>query len=324
VDIKGQRGMDAWVEEFTILNGNLERFNSLMHNKLQLYTSDLAPFVASLTNASVPLLKRRSKDPDGVAVAHVGFAVAGRIYELVGPLISLPGRAPLPWNAEECAVAHTLVAPLSTLEKSSKQSSVTVDTMMVGIGITHHDPTGPGTAVTFDHLARFTGANVSVMPTQDSCSVVDLQWGSMPNIAVRYVGSSAYPGPSTLAAYDQYAQADHANSTLSHPFGRGWDHVLDQHLGLWYGGGATDCGPRAEAVREALLAQHLPVGERDEPDAHLFYVGYQGPMSWEYQFQHCNAGHPEAGAECACHALNRPADDGSCPRNHTDGTNWCI
>jgi len=321
--VDGRRGMDVWVERFNALNGNLTQFNALMHNKAQLYTSDLAPYSTTLAAEGVPTMRRTSKDSDGHPVAHLSFSVAGRIYELVGPLSTLPGDAPEPWRDQECPPAHSLGTSLASLWGASMKSAVSVDTMLVGVSITHHDPTGPALQGATTHLKEFTGAKVHVEAEHPSCTVLGLRWDSMPDLTVRYVRSSG-PGAALIKEYDSCAAQCHANNTARKPFGRGWDHILDQHLGMWYGQPKGECEPLASKVRAHLVEDHLPVGERQEPDAHLFYVGYPGPMAWEYQFQHCDAGHPEAGTECACRADNRPNDDGACPRNHTDCTDWCA
>lgn len=47
-----------------------------------------------------------------------------------------------------------------------------------------------------------------------------------------------------------------------------WDHLLDQHVGLWFGGDAASCDDRFLPLREALAEAKVPVGERGESDAH--------------------------------------------------------
>ena len=81
-------------------------------------------------------------------------------------------------------------------------------------------------------------------------------------------------------------------------------------------------------MRSLLTEADLGVGERAEPDAHEVYTGYAGPMTWQYQFPHCDAGRPDAPEECACVSSNNldvyEAESGadSC-KAHDDDTDWC-
>ena len=61
----------------------------------------------------------------------------------------------------------------------------------------------------------------------------------------------------------------------------GWDHMMDQHLGLWYDGEEESCLELSETVRDGLESAGISVGERQESDAHEMYSGYSGSISWE-------------------------------------------
>ena len=52
--------------------------------------------------------------------------------------------------------------------------------------------------------------------------------------------------------------------------------------------------------RMRVLLADVPYAERQQPDAHLFYAGYDGPFALEYQFEHCDADRADAPAECGC------------------------
>ena len=77
-----------------------------------------------------------------------------------------------------------------------------------------------------------------------------------------------------------------------------------------------------------LRTADLGVGERAQADAHEMYVGYAGPMAWEYQFERCDAQRPNAPSECACVASNNLDDyttlsgSESCEAED-DGSDWC-
>ena len=80
---------------------------------------------------------------------------------------------------------------------------------------------------------------------------------------------------------------------------RGWDHFLDQHIGIKY---AMDAGCEAEAqvVNKMLLDNHVPVGKRSvAEDGDHYYVGYkQIPMTMEFNTE-CHTGEGMTNI-CAC------------------------
>ena len=373
------RMTDAWVEYFDALNGDLSTFNAFMHNKIQLYATDLAPLIRRIKSRGLATMARLSIDTEGFTVLHVGFAIAGRIYEIVGAYDGAAaaevkggrgtgggegggggggggGDIVAFWNATtECAVAHSLHGSLASyralaFSDSYRRFKGRPALMVVGISMTYHDPSPTtsssrsssnasksSTDITtlFSHLSAFTGATVAAEATAspETCASTALTWDQMPGLAVRYVhnrhaddelfagidggsesDSSSGRSARSVRSYDAYAAALHATfaspAALEKYGGKwyNWDHSMDQHVGLWYSGNLSSCSDRAAAIRSALEGAGLAVGERSEPDAHEMYVGYAGPMTWEYQFQHCDAGRPEAPSECACVPTNNDQD----------------
>ena len=81
-----------------------------------------------------------------------------------------------------------------------------------------------------------------------------------------------------------------------------------------------------EPVSSYALERHLRDDtERSEPDAHEMYSGYDGPMTWEWQFENCDAGAPDAPSECACVPSNNDQvwmeqSGGGCVEQADD---WC-
>ena len=144
--------VDHWVRAFEHMNGNLTSFNGFMHNKLQLY-SPIIHQIASLVAANgVPTMHRQSRDAEGMAVLHLSFQVAGRMFELVGPALPLD---PAPdWQPAECIEAHTLTQPLSWYAARATGNN----SMLVGISMTSAGETEQ--RVLLEHL-QLTGARVS-------------------------------------------------------------------------------------------------------------------------------------------------------------------
>ena len=151
-----------------------------------------------------------------------------------------------------------------------------------------------------------TGASHNVTHDSAACVVVDMGWESQPGVAIRFVDNRAAPsGSRSLADYDAYVRRDHEAFLYDEDGAQnpdGWDRYLDQHLGIWYSGGEASCQARASALR--VLLADVPYAERQQPDAHLFYAGYDGPFALEYQFEHCDADRADAPAECGCTGNN--------------------
>ena len=142
----------------------------------------------------------------------------------------------------------------------------------------------------------------------------------MPGLAVRYVQPL---GTRQLAsALENTVERVHSRFFDSKRWGAWWDHWLDQHIGIWYGGPKNECLLRARAVKSALSQSAVPVASRLEPDAYLMYTGYApGAMSWEYQFAHCTLDATDP-AECACNANNVWIEGTPC--NKSRPKDWCL
>ena len=100
----------------------------------------------------------------------------------------------------------------------------------------------------YEHIGAVSGAAVEVEEDSKECAVTRISWASMEGLAIRYVHNKKAPtGAMTLKDLDDYVYYDHMK--YSNSSGYGWDHMLDQHVGLWYAGDEDDCLKRAAAVR---------------------------------------------------------------------------
>ena len=142
---------DDWVNYFEVLNGpELAPFNAFMHNKAVLYTGDLASFEQRFADGNITaLMRRQSIDPSGIAVGHVGFALAGRVYELVGPAASfLGGGSGVPFWSDvdgdnECASSHALGSSLATYAAAAASQDEwegSAPVMLVQLSLAYSDP----------------------------------------------------------------------------------------------------------------------------------------------------------------------------------------
>ena len=335
------RATDAWIGYLEELNGDDMRFSAFSHNKVQLFARNVTAYAERFAAGGVPTLKRLSYDAAGVAVAHVSVAIAGRVYEIVGAATGSQTGWPA-WSAAECAPAHGLPDTVAFYDGAAKTAFWRErgfgfgELLVVNIGASFHDPLAKGAkaaprdmiSTLYTHLETLAGASVSRVAASSTCVYSEIAFDSMPGLAFRYVDNSSpeiHEGNRTLETYDNFfAESHHTFATNASGGWYAWDHGLDQHVGLWYGGAEQDCLDRATAMRSLLEKADLGVGERGEPDAHEVYTGYAGPMTWQYQFPHCDAGRPDAPEECACVATNNLDDYGktSCTA-HSDEDDWC-
>jgi hypothetical protein len=317
--IDGKEGADYWIEYWKSLHGNMNSFNGFMHNKMQFYTSDLLSFVQPMVEDKIPMFLRTSYDPEGHEVAHVSIQVQGVVFELFGPKTSLPSSSFLftsliEWQDSECPEAHQITTSLSVLSKMvSENNDADIESLELDgrprlllhtISMTNADPINDDAMTRYKQARHITGAESKLMHHDDTCTVVDMTWSNQNSLTVRYVNNNvANTGSKTLLDYDEYVALDHSTYVSGNV--NSWDRYLDQHIGLWYDGSDVDkCNERAEVLRTELDSASLPYAERSEPDAHLFYVGYDGPMAFEYQFPGCDGGNSDATTESGCNAAN--------------------
>ena len=328
------KGVDYWVGYMEAAHGDWTTFDAWMHSKLQLYATNLSRFVDPLREAGVARLERTSRDVDGVRVAHVGFNVAGRVLELVGPAASLGARWDAPaWSADECAAAHALVSSVRALDAAggaAVDDATAFDAgqglSLVGVGVLAADPTAPSARPLYESLRAVTAADVTLVPAAPDCDVVEAAWPSMPHAALRFVrNGAAATGPRAPGDMERYVQAAH-DAFLAGARRGSWDRWLDNHVGLWYDGGAAKCDALVQDLHADLDAAGVVYAQRQQADALLVYAAFgfgAGPMAVEYQFAACTS---DAPAECACDASNNndlfeAATGDSC---WADGDDWCL
>lgn len=330
--------IEDWEAYFDELNvGMSQSFNAFLHNKVTMYTNDLAPPLAKLRNKSVPLLLRRSADYSGMAspvgeVAHVVFAIAGRAYELVAPIgdsLIDETREWSYWSDVECPASHRLDSDLDEYVAvyNSYVSSAEADMQhwasergyyppmlaFVGVAATVDDIASIQTHL-FEDLASIASIEAFVETEElDRCSVYRLPTVSSKGFRapVRYVVNPAAESMLTsrrVGDYNSYIWTVHENITASYNNWAGWDHWLDQHIGLKYVG--EEPMVVAAELNKNLSAHGVPVGQRTTADygqekAVHWYVGYPGSMCWEYWVEGCAAYSINDEADvCACLAAN--------------------
>mmetsp|Transcript_15123 Transcript_15123/g.47507 ORF Transcript_15123/g.47507 Transcript_15123/m.47507 type:complete len:506 (-) Transcript_15123:304-1821(-) len=330
--------IEVWQQYFDDLNDGFAEFNAFMHNKITMFTSNLSQPLAALRHTGIPLMYRRSTGYSGAAspvreLAHVLFPIAGRAYELAAPVtedILSETRSWPKWNdeANECPRAHRLDQNLDEYVDVYNTYVAEAPEVMAKWADErgYHPPMLALTTVAvtdkdlklledtlFADLSSITGMTVIEELRSSACDVYRVPTVSSKAFRspVRYVVN--YRANEKLAAngdgrsvgdYNSYILSTHEAITASYESWAGWDHWLDQHIGLKYVG--ADVMGIADELNEDLVSRRLPVGQRttadygDERAVH-WYTGYAGSMTWEYWVIGCaTASINHAADVCAC------------------------
>ncbi|KAH8053671.1 tRNA (adenine-N6-)-methyltransferase [Aureococcus anophagefferens] len=231
---------------------------------------------------------RSSVDADGADVLHLGLQVEGVVFELVGAAGDMPGVERRRGARARSAAAHALpftLAYLSDLvglaDDADDDFALYANEPLLAVALGVAQRTSRRGA-RYEHAAVLTGASHNVTHDSATCVVVDMGWDSQPGVAIRFVDNLAAqesrprglrrlraPRPRGLPLRGRRAEPGRL------------DRYLDQHLGIWYSGRGELPGQRS-ALR--VLLADVPYAERQQPDAHLFYAGYDGPLLWNTNF----------------------------------------
>ena len=121
-------------------------------------------------------------------------------------------------------------------------------------------------------------------------------------------------GEHTLADYDAYVEAVHEqyNGPDARADWFGWDHFMDQHVGLRYAPSGAPCARAEAGARDSLRLSAVPVAERRQAGAEAsaglavnathFYTGPKGSLAWELNLA-CSSD-AAAPSVCTCDADN--------------------
>ncbi|KAJ8613813.1 hypothetical protein CTAYLR_004931 [Chrysophaeum taylorii] len=338
--------IEDWQTYFETVNGGLSEFNAFMHNKISMFTTNLAGPLAILRQRDVSMLLRRSTGyTTGAAspvgeVAHVVFSISGRAYEFLAPIAGNLIRETRDWpewdDTLECPPAHRLdenldeysttyeayVDDASSLMSAWKRERGYFPPMLahVGVAIVEEDLTLVRHGL-FDDLSSIAGIHAyEEYATDDAgdCVVYRIPTVSSKGFRapVRYVINPAASRElaarghgRSVAEYNQYIHSIHERTAAAYDDWEGWDHWLDQHIGLKY------VGHRNEAVARMLNDNltSVAVGQRTTADygqekAVHWYTGYRGSISWEYWVTGCSEFSTNGEADvCACISANNDA-----------------
>lgn len=339
-------GVDGWIDVAMETFGDMSAFTAGMHDKLQLWTSSVRNKAFDLEKGGYKTMKRLSTTEAGVDVAHVMVAVGGKIWDFVGEARDLETLKKEGWTAwldEECPKAHQVDdVNLQTLLALPKDDADTMwIAVTVGQGVSTSDPSLSDFKAS---LVDMTGA-IKTEYKANACEVTSFNYfnyeeqengGGLEgeNVFLKLVYNPsaqvfAKKLPSgedaTVKLYSDYVGRVH-EKFLSRPADkddahrwRGWDHFLDQHVGIKYTGKsalqddasalATKeqdlCLVQAGKMNAKFLDEHTLVGKRFiQSDGDHYYTGYtSSSMALEFNTE-CHYGAAGTTDICTCDPQN--------------------
>lgn len=324
--------MDEWQLYFQTLNANMSTFNAFQHNKVTLFSSDLPAFQRLLDSEKEPYMGRLTGD----TFAHIIIEINGRIFEVVGSSdADLDLSKFEAWHEDECQGAHV---PLESVDYYNNQiTTIMSDNNDDAISRAEEYEQGTGIAPLlfigasvatdslhsnkFDSLisdtTRFSGASWSFKHYTESCVALLGEWPQMPGVTVRYVHNAvAHQGDTSVLTYESAVTKAHSELVSANGW-FGWDHWLDQHIGVRNTvydppEDKMKCEKLSREITDSLKFTGTPVGERlvmgGSGDKALnqthIYSGYHGTLAWEYNQQCYQWRHENIPGICACNSVN--------------------
>lgn len=284
-----------------------DKFNTFMHNKLQMYVPDLTDHYQRLSEDGIDMILRAScSDGSGVLdTAHIGLFLpeAQNIYELVGPLSSLSWlttdelAAFTSFTDEECPSAHQLPYRLDDYQRvfeSATGSRSTSTGWYIPMGIAISTPTQSMEYIsdTVNILANITGYGPDII-YGDTCDVVSIDFNNEKNNItfgplVRYVANRAAKRGTTYTIADWEAQIKGTHDGILDPslYYSKWDRYQDTHIGVAYNSNEADDDEEC-VVADSLLTS-LKSSQQDPSFSYRmnhYYVGMEGIKSWEFHLK---------------------------------------
>ena len=337
-----------WAKQFDLLNHAEEedtlKFNAFMHNKIIMFQTKMELFHNALVAYGQPTILRTSSGykvtedcPTGT-LAHVGFTISGRVYEVVGPIPATGTFATTTanwpeWGPSECGEAHGLDhdvdayvvefnsyiknAPSTIAKWAAERGYYPPMLAMISLAVADGGLARDDNALR-DMLGSIASIDSYTESSTDECEIVRVVTVSTGGFRapVRYVYNKLAEqhlkeqGDVTVGDYNDYIQKTHETITGSYENMAGWDHWMDQHIGIEYVGDQHQVCDLSYQLIADLEARNLPVGQRMDTTALAgaslhYYTGYPGPMAWEYNILNCTGAsrNNEAGI-CGCNAAN--------------------
>ena len=345
-------GVDGWIRTIMDSFGDMDTYSPFMHDKLQLWVSDVDAKAKQLEHAGYKVMRRSSHALDSsinanTVVGHAMVPIQGKVWDFVGLLPSDDEALRLgftAWVAEECPLAHEVNIDLQTLTRHENMTNAS----WIAVSTSTSDIEGDGLSKVLGQFKDMTGAMVDVTKGK-YCDVVSVHYYNLweqyeggsqgQQVYMKWVVNHAYQETKSghsVAQYEDYLAKVHERY-LQRPADkdessrwRGWDHWLDQHVGLKYAGTShasllksppmsyTDdeitaydvtlqatCLTMATEMNEFLLDEKIWVGKRSLlTDGDHYYTAQAGnTLAVEFNTE-CHYGQEGTTDICTCVAEN--------------------
>jgi hypothetical protein len=362
-------GVNGWIETTMDSFGDMSTFEPFMHDKVQLFVGDVVTKSKDLEAADHKVMRRSSivkaTNEQGKTVeytiGHAMVAISGKIWDFVGviddPMVAVSEGFDN-WSDDECPLAHEIRGQSIPELKSYVISESKY--LLLSIQMATSSLQSQGVVTATGLLKQMTGAN-EMIEKGKYCDVQTIyyynRWAEfegsyVSQIYLKYVVNHEHQTSTkngiSVKDYEDYIYKVHEKYLSSHDgdISRrwlGWDHWLDQHIGIKYAGPSlidqyerywdstrkllsdadkssesestdeTDwksnlhskCLAMAKEVNEALLDEHMLTGKRFIlADGDHYYTGVQGSsMCIEFNTE-CHYGQDGATDICTCDTMN--------------------
>jgi hypothetical protein len=355
-------GVNGWIEKTTASFGDMTTFEPFMHDKVQIFIEDVVAKAKELEAADHVVMRRSSlvweDNADGTnvrhTIGHTMVVISGKIWDFVGE-IEEPAVAEaegfVKWRDDECPIAHEIRG--ASFADLRKYISDYKESILVSIQIATSSLDSKGVTQMTGALKGMTGVN-EVEVRGEYCDVKVFHYldrweeltggGFGDQVYMKFVVNHEHQVSTanglSVSDYEDYIYQVHEKYLTGTGDGdpthrwRMWDHWLDQHVGVMYGGTSmieqyeqhegiddnalTDkrsndywkemdakCLEMSKEVTETLIDQKQLVGKREVlTDGDHYYVGYEGlSMTIEYNTE-CHYGQDGTTDLCTCVSTN--------------------
>ena len=325
-------GADGWnqIQKNNLAGLAQNLFSTQVHNKIELVVGDVIAKITQLESAGYRGMRRYGLNKNNVPVGHYLVPVEGTVWDFVSTLPTIDKAHEYSfqaWADDECAVSHDIGSDVRYLSELTLENNFPEGSTWTGTQIAVSDMDSDAVKLALRTLVENTGAVVKHIDN-DNCRVAQVTYnnveetgtgGEYARVELKFVQNNNYqqlagasdkhPNGLFLSDYENYVGRVHERY-LSRPADgtedgrwRGWDHFLDQHIGIKYAP-SDGCENQAQKVNKMLLDNKIPVGKRSiEGDGDHYYAGFPSvAMTLEFNTE-CHYGEGNTNI-CACMHAN--------------------
>jgi hypothetical protein len=291
-----------------------DSFNPFMHNKVQLFVSDLTAHYAKFTENSVPFMARLSMSSGSSTydIAHVSVSLnnTGTVYEIVGPSGTLTSEALARFSAWEdisCPSSHSLPYSLDELlssfeEESESQmnnweiSSGLQNPMLVQVQVPMSGLSNNRLQDTLDLVSSMSKNDFSVTTVTTGSDACTYATADIKGVTVRYVEndgdfSDVINYDLTVGDWEADVLSAAGNFVSTDKTQYSWNRYLDNHIGIYIPDAANECEGYYNYIEDTIsdngdFDYGLRVATTFGVGTH-YYTATAGIRSWEFNADLC-------------------------------------